>query len=151
MDVNSIKKMLRRSNDWDNHVLSQRVCDKLVAFVVSQQEKIDMFEQSCRNCNDAETIHNLTGHIEHLEGKVTSLQNALDDTISTAKYHEQRAEKFQQFREFSFFLSRKLSTYKCPDKERLCAGYIDPNEITFEMCFACWESEFIRGRLCPSK
>ena len=26
-----------------------------------------------------ETIHNLTGHIEHLEGKVLSLENALDD------------------------------------------------------------------------
>ena len=80
--------MLRQSNEWDKHVLSQKVCDRLVAFVVSQQEKIDRFEESCQNCNDAETIHNLTGHIEHLEGKVLSLENALDDAneILNQKY-----------------------------------------------------------------
>ena len=73
MNAERIKTMLRPSHEWDKHTLSQKVCDRLVAFVIEQdnqvkqlQAEVEMFEnresmaleyaESLKNCANCRHI-----------------------------------------------------------------------------------------------
>lgn len=66
MNADSIKKMLRPSHDWDKHTLSQKICDRLVEFIVKQENDLTHAEnresmaleyaESLKNCANCRHI-----------------------------------------------------------------------------------------------